>query len=808
MVRSLYSGVAGMKVHQSRMDVIGNNISNVNTYGFKASRATFADLYYQTLSSASKASSTSGGTNPSQIGYGVQFGGVDLLMERAAFTTTDRGLDVAIAGEGFFQVQDSEGNIFYTRAGILAIDTAGNLVDGNGNFVLGISGSSIGRSADNMKIQLSVPAVTPAPATATETINGKKFTITSTNRTKDGNITFKFMSDDTLPGGLKAKAEITSSGITIRLNANETFYNLSELNAEVNRAIVQANGGKAHPAGEFIISTEPANVFPGKSAVNGSIQTTPVIEGFSGAIFGSQVTFTPPGLGSAFSGTGALTFRAVFDPGPDGNASTLDDVWHITATDSKGTVFSGDLTGSTGTTLKLQNGTNENDYIMINVPAPADMTGASTGFSFDPETGISVNRNSKLQGGLSIRSVSVPFSGEGEVKFFGKYTPDNAATSENEEKITITATINSVTYTGTLLPKAGPQTLRLENASGDYIILDSQDFAALRDVVNVASSDPAGVNITTETGGLVITATKSTPFIGTGLTGREIVSNDFSTQPGTMTMTGADLTSGILGGLKFMTTSTGFTVPNDLATIQFDSEYIASNSSTTPPTVEGWKITAIIGNEVYTGNVTINMTSAGSFLLKNAAGEYIEMSHPGIIEMNNSIGIDTEHTPVVGVSKLTPPAGEITVTSARKSNALGLSSKDITLTGGTEGGTQSISDLTNLAISSDGTITATHSIHGTIELGRIILATFENPQGLEEAGNSYFIQSANSGPAKLAVPGESGTGALVTSALEMSNVDLSKEFTEMITTQRGFQANSRIITVSDTLLEELINLKR
>jgi flagellar hook protein FlgE len=148
------------------------------------------------------------------------------------------------------------------------------------------------------------------------------------------------------------------------------------------------------------------------------------------------------------------------------------------------------------------------------------------------------------------------------------------------------------------------------------------------------------------------------------------------------------------------------------------------------------------------------------------------------------------------------------MTSAQKSNALGLSSKDISLIGGTEGGTQSVSDLTNLAISSDGTITATHPVHGTIELGRIILANFENPQGLEESGNSYFTKSANSGDAKLAVPGESGTGALVTSALEMSNVDLSKEFTEMITTQRGFQANSRIITVSDTLLEELINLKR
>lgn len=78
MVRSLYSGVAGMVTHQSKMDVIGNNISNVSTYGYKSSRATFRDVYYQTSSSASAATATSGGTNPTQIGYGAKLGSVDV----------------------------------------------------------------------------------------------------------------------------------------------------------------------------------------------------------------------------------------------------------------------------------------------------------------------------------------------------------------------------------------------------------------------------------------------------------------------------------------------------------------------------------------------------------------------------------------------------------------------------------------------------------------------------------------------------------------------------------------------------------
>ena len=79
MMRSLYSGVAGLKAHQTKMDVIGNNISNVNTYGFKASRTTFRDVYYQTLSSSSNASGNMGGKNPSQVGYGASVGSVDVV---------------------------------------------------------------------------------------------------------------------------------------------------------------------------------------------------------------------------------------------------------------------------------------------------------------------------------------------------------------------------------------------------------------------------------------------------------------------------------------------------------------------------------------------------------------------------------------------------------------------------------------------------------------------------------------------------------------------------------------------------------
>ena len=97
---------------------------------------------------------------------------------------------------------------------------------------------------------------------------------------------------------------------------------------------------------------------------------------------------------------------------------------------------------------------------------------------------------------------------------------------------------------------------------------------------------------------------------------------------------------------------------------------------------------------------------------------------------------------------------------------------------------------------------------GILQIGRVDLVTFDNPYGLEQIGNSYFTASSNSGEAKACQPGNGGSGSLRSSALEMSNVDISTEFSDMIVTQRGFQANSRIITVSDQVLEELVNLKR
>ena len=179
MVRSMYSGVAGMKSNQTRMDVIGNNIANSNTYGFKSSRATFRDMYYQQLRGASAGTATRGGINPSMVGYGSQVSSVDLLMTQSAMTSTGNPLDVCITGEGFLQVMDPDGNIYYTKAGMLDIDSNGYVIDSSGNFVLGTSATE-GRldstEPGKSKIKIDVAPIQASEAKVSSEVGGKTIT--------------------------------------------------------------------------------------------------------------------------------------------------------------------------------------------------------------------------------------------------------------------------------------------------------------------------------------------------------------------------------------------------------------------------------------------------------------------------------------------------------------------------------------------------------------------------------------------------------------------------------------------------------
>jgi len=128
MLRSLYSGISGLKSHQVDLDVIAQNIANVNTPGYKAGRVLFAELLNQTLRDAQAPSNNRGGTNPMQVGLGVAVAGIDLLMGQGTPQPTGISSDLAINGEGFFAVQDSSGATSLTRLGAFRLDADGYLV--------------------------------------------------------------------------------------------------------------------------------------------------------------------------------------------------------------------------------------------------------------------------------------------------------------------------------------------------------------------------------------------------------------------------------------------------------------------------------------------------------------------------------------------------------------------------------------------------------------------------------------------------------------------------------------------------------
>lgn len=156
MLRSMFSGVAGLRNHQVKMDVVANNISNVNTFGFKTGRTAFSEMYNQTLAGATApaASGSAGGINPRQIGLGVQTAAIDLLTGQGATQTTDRGLDMMIDGEGFFTVKQGD-DYFYTRAGNLYLDPFGYLVTADGMYVQGIMLLSDSDLPENMEETIS-----------------------------------------------------------------------------------------------------------------------------------------------------------------------------------------------------------------------------------------------------------------------------------------------------------------------------------------------------------------------------------------------------------------------------------------------------------------------------------------------------------------------------------------------------------------------------------------------------------------------------------------------------------------------------
>ncbi|MBE7437512.1 MAG: flagellar hook protein FlgE [Spirochaetales bacterium] len=172
MMRSLYSGVSGLKNHQTRMDVIGNNVSNVNTHGFKTERVTFMDMLSQEMAGAAEPRENIGGINPQQVGLGSMIASIDKIMTQGSLQTTGKNTDVAISGDGFFIIKDGDKE-YYTRAGQFDLDRNGYYVHpGTGLKVQGwnaradANGNTSINSAGGLE-DIVIPIYSKKPAKAT-----------------------------------------------------------------------------------------------------------------------------------------------------------------------------------------------------------------------------------------------------------------------------------------------------------------------------------------------------------------------------------------------------------------------------------------------------------------------------------------------------------------------------------------------------------------------------------------------------------------------------------------------------------------
>lgn len=189
MMRSLYSGVAGLKIHQTGMDVIGNNIANVNTVGFKSQRATFAELFYQTTQSASgpNAATSTGGQNAKQIGLGASVAQISVnIKNEGGSQSTGNDTDLKINGQEFFIIEKG-GVEYYTKAGNFVIDGFGNLVTGSGGYVMGYTAERDEVTGDFVLLTDELRPIS---------LYGEEYMLTAPSQTTTGKLTGNINSSD------------------------------------------------------------------------------------------------------------------------------------------------------------------------------------------------------------------------------------------------------------------------------------------------------------------------------------------------------------------------------------------------------------------------------------------------------------------------------------------------------------------------------------------------------------------------------------------------------------------------------------
>ncbi|EOC4236612.1 flagellar hook protein FlgE [Campylobacter jejuni] len=850
MMRSLWSGVSGLQAHQVAMDVEGNNISNVNTTGFKYSRADFGTMFSQTVKIATTPTDGRGGQNPLQIGLGVSVSSTTRIHSQGSVQTTDKNTDVAINGDGFFMVSDDGGLTNYlTRSGDFKLDAYGNFVNNAGYVVQGWNINwddqtiDSSRTPQNIFIDpgMHIPAAKSTEVAIKANLNsglniGTSSTNlygldsvhgynTKTNKAEDENDTGTTQFYTTS----KNSVEVTEKGVDAGalFNAKGTGLNLRDGQgiwvsyADAKYTINQT--GTAFD--ENNKTNQPNVIFWGNKdnkvildiTINGVKIQNQEIQSLDDAIAYIN-TFTAPtdtreGTGvKAVKKSDGTGFELVNDnaDGTTDNMKNIDlvvgrnnsagELHNLTYTAGAGTDkftaaplkangnsnWIAGTGGVVGTTERVQVIT-AHKYIYSSNPVtlpPMYNPDGGPGYTpninnnLKPTDPASANYWDALHGGLLNTDARV------------------FRTTEDLRELLQRDARYGVDYNGS--GKGDGTTVDMNDINQNVkVVVNSSGHFAISNA-NEDSTIPSGAGV--NGGNAQNVAAKNMSFNITAYSNKEgtVSTNDaftaiFKAWDGPL-VTGGSIKES--EQLKLSSFSAGLEIYDSLGS-KHTLEVQFVKQSTTQDGGNEWQMIIRVPEPA-----EINTTGEGPTNIIVGSARF---------NNDGSLASYTPKTISFSPNNGAAPNQQIKLSFGTSGSNDGLVSSNSasTLTGqATDGYTSGNLKPDAIRVDDKGNILGEFTNGKTFAVAKIAMASVANNSGLEEIGGNLFKVTANSGNIVVGEAGTGGRGEMKTSALEMSNVDLSRSLTELIIIQRGYQANSKTISTSDQMLQTLIQLKQ
>jgi len=845
-MRSLWAGVTGLQAHQMAMDVEGNNIANVNTTGYKYSRANFANLLSQTVSIATAPQGELGGQNSMQIGLGTQVSTVTKIFKQGSIETTDKTTDLAISGDGFFVVSPDGGSTYkYTRSGDFSFDANGNFVDTNGyisqGWVKNETTGDIDTTSPISNITIPPGLTTPANATSTVTVKANLDSGDSVGKLKSVIYSLDDNSGwvDTNNDGIMQATEVHDENDT-----GSDLFNTDK---------------KLYERGEdfgvlFDADGNALNLTDGQGAwisySKAQTATTSLVADASGT-----TTIDMTINGTSISGTYTSSATATASENNDNFATYLTGLINaqtsLTGVEANITggnglyLYNSNATGTTAATknIKMEVATSDTTGLTTtNVITAYQYTYSSTplntSHSYSDSTARTFTTTEDLRGAM-----------QKDARLYVDYDETGDSSPDKNDGVTVTVNdsgqfeianptgdaFNSDDGDVTDSTLITPQTTTasdLNNSLATQSILfpASTTFGAAITVSSATTIEVGGTNVTYATG--------TTIPAGTTITGA-------ATIPAGSTVDTAGANTTLLAGTNYKGTD-DYNLYLTVTGLSNASNKVSTNDSFTT-TINALQGTLTSGSSTRTSQSIYAASLASSTDVYDSLGskhtvrfEYtktgytssggtewsvlISVPEPGDINLGsypknivtgtvsfNSDGSLSTYTP----RNLTYTANNgstanqnITIDFGSLGQFDGLTSfdKDSSTTGISQDGYAG-GDINGLSVDETGTIIGSFTNGRSFALAQVAMSTFTNNGGLESDGGNCYIQTSNSGDPIIGQAGTGGKGSIQSSSLEMSNVDLSRSLTQLIVIQRGYQANSKTITTADEMLNTLLQLK-